>query len=1410
MKNLITMWRKASALLTLVGVLFASCNDISEDDSSGAGGSQKARLSFSCNIDSRTIMPVNMAESDITKIVLKAQKSGESDFTQIGEWLSSNAKNAFSLMESDDSVEVDAGSYTFTLDLYTSKNSEYRLTQSGTLSKTVSAGTNLLSFSTSYVQNGDFSFVFTFAETARVGAIKAGLFTTENYGESPLVDGVNSFDFEELAFSEGEDGTISAVYSKNEVPNGTYYIKIEVYDSDKSTVINSLIDVIKVYGYKTEGNLRLSEINTLYSIKYNTDGGEWETEFVPVTSRNANTGLLLPTTVLSKSGLVFSGWYTDSALTERIDSIGTGTEYAKDFTLYAGWVDANLYVSGTGDDTEGNGSASNPYETVDKACEKIIELGTPLIDWTIYVMGDVTGPHSSSKKAGERGSGTAVERDYGRSVISADITSKHAKSILLIGYHELDADGNPQDKINRGIIGNSTSTSTTGNVLGVATEVPVTIKNILLTGGDNSSSNPNTDNDPFYTSGGGLYVASGATVTLDDGVVITNNKATKGGGVYNAGTLYIVGSAAIGDKTATSVANGYVRNGKCSNEYSTGGGVYNTGKLYLGTDVRELTGGIYYSYGLTASGGGIYNTNDGITVMSSGNIAYNDGAASGGGVYVNSGTFTMTGGTIAHNSTGGMAGGVYVNIDATFNFSGGTISANWATGGGGGVFVTSSESKTGIMYMYGTAVVGDETQTSAPSNRTGANATDGNGAGICVNGGKLYMGYSSYTSESVNVPAELTGGIYYNYCNGSTSQGGGLFASGAQGQPASSSSANATVRIHSGTIANNYCEQGGAICTPSGAKPLVIGGKVKISSGSNHWNDVLIYGNYNRLFIEDSLEEITSSDPIYIKLSASDGKYWSSSGLMLSQNASITSLSAVLDKFVVEPLENPSTGIVTKWVINASDGLVYQNTSTLYVSASGSTDNDGLSVSTSLPTLEAAVMKMTDASVDYTIILNGEITGCQQICNWEGTYANTITVKGKTGSSTDIINANLAYNEEGSALSIETDVPVTLSGITVKGGNGRIESPTDVSPCATEDAILVGGGLFLGYGAKVSLESSTKIIENHSYYVSDGGRLRPAPGCGAGAYVSQGASLYIDSGSVISDNIGTCYGAGVYVAQGGYLRTQAGSGSYIKSNSFNEEYVDSDDNPVTPCGGGVYLEDGATFEMYGCYIRENSVNGGLGSGIYVGNAGSDTPAVLKMSGYGQINLPNDVYLQGNAPVYIAGKINADLPARLTPESYEEGINLVKLSEEGEAANITLSSYAKHFEVTPQNIGEQTQYWFIDTKNSCKLSKQTGMAVSVSIPTGVTNDIEVSVNAGGTAVENNTKITAKAALVFTATTGYSSYTWKLDGVEQTVTTANILSLDTSTWKAGIYDIYLEAKDTAGKYYSYTAQISLSSN
>ena len=63
----------------------------------------------------------------------------------------------------------------------------------------------------------------------------------------------------------------------------------------------------------------------------------------------------------------------------------------------------NLYVSGTGDDVSGDGTETNPFETVDKACESIIAQGTKNTVWTIYIMGDVTGPHEGSNKAGARG-----------------------------------------------------------------------------------------------------------------------------------------------------------------------------------------------------------------------------------------------------------------------------------------------------------------------------------------------------------------------------------------------------------------------------------------------------------------------------------------------------------------------------------------------------------------------------------------------------------------------------------------------------------------------------------------------------------------------------------------------------------------------------------------------------------------------------------------------------------------------------------------------------------------------------------------------------------------------------------------------------------------------------------------------
>ena len=144
-------------------------------------------------------------------------------------------------------------------------------------------------------------------------------------------------------------------------------------------------------------------------------------------------------------------------------------------------------------------------------------------------------------------------------------------------------------------------------------------------------------------------------------------------------------------------------------------------------------------------------------------------------------------------------------------------------------------------------------------------------------------------------------------------------------------------------------------------------------------------------------------------------------------------------------------------------------------------------------------------------------------------------------------------------------------------------------------------------------------------------------------------------------------------------------------------------------------------------------------------------------------------------------------------------------------------FSNYFEITPQNLSNgQKQYWFVDKGNNGKLSKKAGTELSVSIPSYVKNDIAVSVTANGSAVDNITHLAGGTTLTFKAASGFTDYTWTFDGVAQTntqttsSTAPTTFTLDTTTLPVGTYVIYLEAKDADGEYFSYTAQIVVSSN
>ena len=509
-----------------------------------------------------------------------------------------------------------------------------------------------------------------------------------------------------------------------------------------------------------------------------------------------------------------------------------------------------IYVSSSGSDTEGDGTEEKPFKTIGGACNKIVEDGKSDSVWGIKIKGIVSGdPTSSSDK-------------YGQSIIPEEITADKAKSILLTGATGLDENNIPKDAINRGQ-SNYLNPVTNGNVLKINTAVPVTITNLMITGGVNGY-------------GAGINIAEGATVGLGDGVLIIGNRAGsngRGGGVHNEGTLFMYGSAVIGDKSMKkyssqsstakipeldSEGNLKTENAVEANYSACGGGIYNgsdvsgstvSAKLYLGycgfesdgvtPKKQTLTGGIYFNG--ASNGGAIYNIGNSVVYFDSGNLEWNCASGSGGAVYNNGGTFVMTGGSILNNRSyegGGYtsgAGGVQNgSAQSKFIMSGGIINKNNSASSNsyaGGLY------NSGKFFMYGTAVIGDDTATTVATAELYGNIAQ-QGAGIYnASTGFVYLGYKP-DSEGNPVEEELTGGIYYNYSSTASDAGGGAIYNyggndGGQFKIASGTIAyNATAKnggaiwhrqanyaapeISGGTIRDNYAaEQGGAFYTPA-------------------------------------------------------------------------------------------------------------------------------------------------------------------------------------------------------------------------------------------------------------------------------------------------------------------------------------------------------------------------------------------------------------------------------------------------------------------------------------------------------------------------------------------------------------------------------------------------------------------
>lgn len=350
-----------------------------------------------------------------------------------------------------------------------------------------------------------------------------------------------------------------------------------------------------------------------------------------------------------------------------------------------GIINADIYVSASGNDSYSGASSSKAFKTIAAAAKTCKSCKTEI---------KVVGTFSASSAS-----------DLQSIPNSDDIT---VSSITLTGTGS----------------GATINANSKGSAFTINKAILVNIENITLKGGNT-------------TNGAGLNVAvSGAKVNLGNNVFIKENKASgNGGGVYVASgaKLCLNGSAVIGNSGGNLPANTSVEPSSSNgiNKANLGGGIYCEGTLGIGKSVNSsgnlsnsgFTGGIYTNVS-TEYGGGIYLTSSS-TLSTNGNfnIVNNRAGSGGGGIYyASTGALSLSSGTFTSNVAG--AGGAILIPDGNniaITLSGGSYTSNSTTTGAGGAINSWS---TGLLKLEGSVSFSDNT--GSTSSGGGALSHNGN------------------------------------------------------------------------------------------------------------------------------------------------------------------------------------------------------------------------------------------------------------------------------------------------------------------------------------------------------------------------------------------------------------------------------------------------------------------------------------------------------------------------------------------------------------------------------------------------------------------------------------------------------------------------------------------------------------
>ncbi|MCL2134138.1 MAG: InlB B-repeat-containing protein [Candidatus Bathyarchaeota archaeon] len=696
-----------------------------------------------------------------------------------------------------------------------------------------------------------------------------------------------------------------------------------------------------------------------------------------------------------------------------------------------------------------------------------------------------------------------------------------------------------------------------------------------------------------YSSWGcGVYNYPAGTFVMRGGI-ISDNKATGFGCVYNGGVFEMFGGVISG------------------NTANRGGGVYNDANFVM-------RGGII-SYNTAEHGGGVYNERGNFT-MYDGTIAYNTVIGSvisaGGGVLNIGGNFTMYNGEIANNVADYWGGGVYNEGQtsppaqssagpATFNMFGGVISGNSAGSGGGGVyFLSYGASCNFTMFSDSCVIVGNSAGWGGGvyNERGIFEMFDGLIADNTARnyGGGLYSLYATSTMHDGVISgnnANFGGGVYNNYNdltilngeiidNTAGDSGGGVYNTGV-----------VSVVGDGFVISNNAATGNGGGMYNTGVVSVVGDGFVVSNNvAGNRGGGIVNYG--------DSFSVVGDGFVV------SDNVAGDTGGGVANY---LGSFSVVGDDFVVA--NNAALGST---ILSGGGGVYNQYSFSVVGDRFIVTDNNanrGGGIDNSYGGSFSVVGD--DFVVANNIIADGDGGGIQNVGKFD--------VKGDGF----VIANNTATDPNSWGGGVYNSAPFSVVG----------------------DGFVVSNNVAGDSGGGIASYSGSFSVVGDGFVISDNVALGSSISCGGGGvYCRQGSfNVNGDDFVVANNSAALCYGGGVYV----YFISSfsvvgdrfvvanntavSGGGAFVFMSDFD---VSGDGfeivNNTADTGGGLYLDDAMFMLPSDGVIANNAAM--YGGGVY--NSGT-----FNMSSDGTVvdntaNIGGGVYNSGTFYMY-TGAVNSN-------------------------------------------------------------------------------------------------------------------------------------------------------------------------